>query len=159
MLALLLSPSALPSPLCQVPPGPPSGRTKSSLNISSDDLAADTMPSDGYVLVPAGTWPECMYARDMASGIALMDSDRSASDVGDKFRRIFAGAVFKNGQSYIRRTWLRQRRIFLASTFCDQGIAMDLPRDKHGLWVTWRAATSVRARKRIESWSTETPDI
>ncbi|KAK0431488.1 hypothetical protein EV421DRAFT_1911826 [Armillaria borealis] len=158
-LALLLSPSAPPSPFCGMPPGSLSGQTKSLLNISFDDLAVDTMPSDGYVLVPAGTWPECMYACNMASGITLMDSDRSASDVGDKFQCIFAGAVFRNGQSYVRGTWLRQRKFFLESTFCDQDIAMDLPHDKHGLWVTWRAATSVRARKRIESWSTGTPDI
>ncbi|KAJ7504090.1 hypothetical protein B0H11DRAFT_2187529 [Mycena galericulata] len=91
---------------------------------------------EGRVWTPAGcgTWPEGMYARDMAAAFRLLAGGKGS--VPDRFKDVFGLADFPKG------TWYQQQRAWKRSSQEERDSAMALPRTFNGLWTEWRTKST-----------------
>jgi hypothetical protein len=95
----------------------------------------DDLWKQGFVNVPDNkTWPDGMYARDMAWGFTEMR--KSHQDVEARFRSIFPGA------KWVKATYYWQLDAFIGSTVKEIDQCQNLGRSLEGLWTIWRGNSS-----------------
>ncbi|KAJ7831640.1 hypothetical protein B0H13DRAFT_2679311 [Mycena leptocephala] len=131
-------PHTFSAPLRRPPPRrdlslpPPS--TPSSQPLTPID--PDKLWVEGRVWTPAGcgTWPEGMYARDMAAAFRLIAVGKGS--VPDRFKDVFGLDDFPKG------TWYQQQRAWKRSSQEERDSAMALPRTFNGLWTEWRTKST-----------------
>jgi hypothetical protein len=95
----------------------------------------DALWAEGYVHVPEGkTWPDGMYARDMAWGFTQLRMEKR--DIKARFSVIFPGT------KWVRATYYRQLDAFIGSTTNEIDECRKLGRTPSGLWTNWRGRSS-----------------
>lgn len=95
----------------------------------------DALWKQGYAHVPDNkTWPDGMYARNMAWGFTEMRKSRQ--DVEARFHSIFPRA------KWVKATYYRQLDAFIGSTVKEIDQCRNLGRSPTGLWTTWRGNSS-----------------
>ena len=137
----------MPSPLTSFPPSPVFSNFSLLPDVEMSDISPPTSGSDepqsygtlfdldalwkqGCVHVPDNkTWPDGMYARDMAWGFTEMR--KSHQDVEARFRSVFPGA------KWVKATYYRQLDAFIGSTVKEIDQCRNLGRSPTGLWTTW----------------------
>ncbi|KAJ6578423.1 hypothetical protein B0H19DRAFT_1253661 [Mycena capillaripes] len=100
---------------------------------SAAPIDYDNLWKRGHVLNPdgCGTWPEGMYARNMAAAFRLVGSKQ----VAESFTAVF-GIPFPSG------TWYQQQRAWKKSSQGERDKAAELPRTADGLYTVWRDTSS-----------------
>ncbi|KAK6971315.1 hypothetical protein R3P38DRAFT_3298087 [Favolaschia claudopus] len=96
----------------------------------------DTLWESGQVLNNGvGTWPDNIYARDMAAAFRMV-IPKSELSVSDRFKTVFQTSHFPKG------AWYQQVRAWKGSEQGERDAAALLPRTSAGLWTAWRAKST-----------------
>ncbi|KAF8193158.1 hypothetical protein K438DRAFT_1934871 [Mycena galopus ATCC 62051] len=126
------------SSLCPSSPTTPSS-SASPFNVSSlaSPVDLDSLWAEGRVHVPDGfgTWPEGMYARDMAAAFRLTVAG-GEDLLSERFKTIFRLPEFP------KHTWHKQFRTWKRSSQDERDRATKLPRTFDGLWSEWRKSST-----------------
>ncbi|KAF8125854.1 hypothetical protein K438DRAFT_1822709 [Mycena galopus ATCC 62051] len=136
------------SSLCPSSPATPSS-SPSPFNVSllaspnfqpsppSTPVDLDSLWAEGRVHVPDGfgTWPEGMYARDMAAAFRLIVAG-GEDLLSERFKTIFRLPEFP------KHTWHKQFRTWKRSSQEERDRATKLPRTFDGLWSEWRKSST-----------------
>ncbi|KAF8151866.1 hypothetical protein K438DRAFT_1778685 [Mycena galopus ATCC 62051] len=128
------SPSSSPPLLSRCPSSESStGSTASLTQPLATPTDYDALWKTGRVLNPdgCGTWPEGMYARDMAAAFRLVGNKQ----VPENFLAVF-GIPFPKG------AWYQQQRAWKQSSQEERDRAAALPRTANGLYTVWRDTSS-----------------
>ncbi|KAF8189584.1 hypothetical protein K438DRAFT_1832839 [Mycena galopus ATCC 62051] len=144
------SPFSMPCPILSIPlPATPQPQP----SLTSPPLDPDSLWAAGRVLVPTlpQTWPEGIYARDMAAAFRIAGSN-SKVKVADRFGAVFQAHVPLHERKFPKGAWYQQQSCWDLCQQEERDAAVQLPCTSDGLWTTWRAASSgwaqVMAKKR-----------
>ncbi|KAJ7234134.1 hypothetical protein C8J57DRAFT_1480094 [Mycena rebaudengoi] len=110
----------------------------SSLSDVTNTLStADELWEQGHVLVQhgLGTWPQGIYARDMAFAFKRI-TGRGNDEVEDRFKKVFPGVEYKKATFYCQLGFWKD------STQQERDAATNMPRNGDGWWTTWRGTSS-----------------
>ncbi|KAF9034413.1 hypothetical protein BDZ89DRAFT_1130636 [Hymenopellis radicata] len=133
------SSSSSPSPLSSQP-SLPTTTASSPIDIDEDDNL-DSYWSQECVHIPAGDWPACMYARDMAKGLVFMISKKTGAgeSTTERFTRVFPGVDWVRH----RAAYYQQRDAWVNSTTAERERALQTLRTgPRPMWIDWRKNTS-----------------